>query len=718
MIHVRMLSALCLVLLLVMVGVLVLNAFSSQARLSQTAFIYEIDISKLNLSFPKFAPISIAPTLISIIVGLWWDQLDATFRTLQPYISMSHGPTPICAGAGLTYRSKSWVGAAFKAARHRHWVLFIVTVGSILAQVLTVSMSAVFEKRIRNVALDVSLQSHLKIRESPFISEILVETKRGVKSKDPRMMVLNELFTNSSQNWLYGAGVQHSFDGAKLPWTSDGWSFLPMNLSSLTQDSNTATLSSLNISFVIPAIRARLDCSPIEEISNVSAWIEPANLTFTDAFEPDAVPYVNGSNGTNLYTLPRNMFEGTSAQTSVLSTANVAVCCANGTMNDPQRAIMGYWSPTIPLDSQSDDVDMYPYQDMPWPLSIATKWIVGKPISMPRLDGTQELYYRGVPRIQAAQCVPIIETAEASILLDVQTEMIHYYEIRSPLKRVDRAWANVLEQRERINKTYTGPLNITTSFGVLFLESLLGAGDRRQEIFPALEDLQDDAFVLRDQTHGTNMDLMTRSMYNLAGQDVEALLNYTKLVDFANLTFQAFFQQFVSTGLSLDNGGYVYETVNGEAIAGLSSRIHGNSTANVRRETSTTESIEATTSHSVQILHMNTIASYISVGILTWLIMTTFIVICLQRKYTGGLLRDVQLIADVLVLVAGSDNFLELIEQKGVALKKSRDIKTMLGWFQDRDGQTRWGIEVVGGRQAVDWVDAPKDGWHVRDAGP
>jgi hypothetical protein len=69
--------------------------------------------------------------------------------------------------------------------------------------------------------------------------------------------------------------------------------------------------------------------------------------------------------------------------------------------------------------------------------------------------------------------------------------------------------------------------------------------------------------------------------------------------------------------------------------------------------------------------------------------------------------RDVQLIADVLVPVAGSDNLLGLIHARGVALKKADDVKTMLGWFKDRDGE-------VGGRDPVEWVDAPKTGWHVK----
>jgi hypothetical protein len=127
----------------------------------------------------------------------------------------------------------------------------------------------------------------------------------------------------------------------------------------------------------------------------------------------------------------------------------------------------------------------------------------------------------------------------------------------------------------------------------------------------------------------------------------------------------------------------------------------------------TSRTITASISHRIRVLHMNALATYLSAAILVWLTFTAIIVLCLQRRYTSFMNRDVQLIADMLVLIAGSDNLLELVAEKGVELKKSKEVMTMLGWFRDRDGQTRWGVEIVGGRNAVDWVDAPKQGFHV-----
>jgi hypothetical protein len=172
----------------ILAALLVLQAFSVRSRLSQKAFIYEADISKYGLSFSTFAPISIVPTVISIAITLWWDQLDMTFRLLQPYISMSRSPTTMSSGAGLSYRSKTWIGAAVKAARNRHWILFTVAVGSTLCQVLTVSMSALFESRSADVVTQVTLNGTLGPRQAPIISTIDVDSETNPENHAVRVL--------------------------------------------------------------------------------------------------------------------------------------------------------------------------------------------------------------------------------------------------------------------------------------------------------------------------------------------------------------------------------------------------------------------------------------------------------------------------------------------------------------------------------------------------
>jgi hypothetical protein len=257
------------------------------------------------------------------------------------------------------------------------------------------------------------------------------------------------------------------------------------------------------------------------------------------------------------------------------------------------------------------------------------------------------------------------------------------------------------------------------SYGVLFMDAMFRASDPNFDTIraTAFEDPEDNAFVMRDKDHGLSMDLMTYSMYTLANRDPEALLDYDTLVTHANQTFQTFFQYFVRNGMSLTEGGLVYQKVNDESYKGLGQPITVNGTSLPSHQYSiptANRTIDAWVSNRIQVLHLNSVATYLTVAILIWLIGTTVVMACLQRKCTGSMIRDVHLIADVLVLVAGSNNLLNLVHQRGVELKKADDVKTMLGWFKDRSGEIRWGVEVVGGRDAVEWVDAPKTGWHVK----
>ncbi|KAF2035152.1 hypothetical protein EK21DRAFT_84780 [Setomelanomma holmii] len=705
-IRVRMLLALGFFLTLVLVAVLVLNAFSARSQLSQIAFVYGADISKLGLSFTNFAPISIAPTVVSIVVRLWWDQLDMTWRILQPFIAMSRGPTSMNSGAGLTYRSKSWVGAAFKAGRNRHWVLLMIAIGIILAQVLTVSMSALFERELRTVTQERSLPRSLEMRQVPNITEVDV------------------------------SGMQQSFNGSQLPWTSDGWSFLPIDLSNVLNDTNTSastrlsdatsggTTFSTNVTLRVPALRARLDCSTVEEISNTSAWIEFDDLTDkAENFMPNVLDKFNKSGKIELYSLPTDNLIGSDAHTTVLSTDVAVRCCQNGSATDPQRSLLGYWSPVIPSDKTPNFYD-YPYENLPWLLTLTTKWIVGRPVVVKDYNDQNVVLFEQQPKIQMARCVPIIETAEAKVSVDANTSYVHYYEIEGNAAKADVAWADVFTRHEiskaRINSTTSSAKqNLTASFGVLFLDSLLGSADRQTGSVgrASYEAVTQNAFVFRDERNGINMDLMTYSMYTLAKQDSDALLNYTTMARLADQTFQTFFQQFVNSGLSLSKGGYAYQTIQDNSMEALGKPvdINGSSIAAAKSfpVLNTARTITASVSHRVRVLHMNTTATYLSTAILVWLIFTAVTVLSLQRRYTSFMNRDVQLIADMLVLIAGSDNFLELVAEKGVDLKKNKDIKTMLGWFRDRDGQIRWGVELVGGQNAVDWVDAPKTGFHI-----
>ncbi|KKY14796.1 hypothetical protein UCDDS831_g07972 [Diplodia seriata] len=105
----------------------------------------------------------------------------------------------------------------------------------------------------------------------------------------------------------------------------------------------------------------------------------------------------------------------------------------------------------------------------------------------------------------------------------------------------------------------------------------------------------------------------------------------------------------------------------------------------------------ATVDRPVELLQMNAIAVWLSIAILIWLIITTIVVVALQRRYLRNLKRNVECIADVLVLIAGSDRLLRLVRGRELDVEwdDAGEIKTKLGWFENGEGQRRWGIEIV-----------------------
>ena len=524
---------------------------------------------------------------------------------------------------------------------------------------------------------------------------------------------------DDSKNWLYGATIQVSLKGQELAWSSGEWNFIPVglaNVPSLTPDQRktgqgTDTVPGSNMTLQTSAMRARLDCEPVDQVADTSSWLVdlPGEDLLFDDDSMEALP--------NGYELARIMFGNSTSSTTVVGDTNVVHCCANGTASDPKRSVIGYWSPTGARPNSRG----FPFAKREWPIPFVTKWIIGDSVNVGS-SGTSTLYFERPPSLQAARCTPVFDVAEATVSVDKNTGTIHSYELKEAPKVDSGAWSEVFvrhdisQSRQHYNANYSGGLNITTSYGVLFLDAMFGAYDRSPEdSVPGggFEYLLDNAFNIRDQDVGMNMDLMTYSMYALADKDPEALLNYTTLVSHANRTFQTFFQQFVNSKLSLIDGGWAYQKLDDRSLEGLGRPVDENGTAIAERVYPQTldanRSIAASVSHRIRVLHMNPVATYLSAAIIIWLIATAACITCLQRRYTSFMLRDVELIAEVLVLVAGSDNLLHLVQERGLALKRDKEVRTMLGWFKRRDGEVRWGVEIVGGPNAVEWVDSPRE---------
>lgn len=252
-----------------------------------------------------------------------------------------------------------------------------------------------------------------------------------------------------------------------------------------------------------------------------------------------------------------------------------------------------------------------------------------------------------------------------------------------------------------------------------------------------IEDLDDNTYNIRDQMNGLNMDFMTYSMYTMAGKDPTALLDPETFTRLAEKTYTTFFQHFVSNNISLETGGWAYQKINaslpsdiGPVIDWSAYYVSDRTVSNyqdVSPISHTNRTVSAQISQRVELLQMNAVAVWLSIGIMGWLILTTIVVAILHNRYFRSLVRNVECLGDVLVLISGSANFLQVVREieSGKLLADDYEgLRTRLGWFVDEDGGLRWGIEMeerYGEGPGVHWVSEPQfskernSTWNVRD---
>lgn len=401
---------------------------------------------------------------------------------------------------------------------------------------VTVSMSAIFERQSTNLVHPIKLQRALEERTLPIITthRAANDIWSGAKPDLLPWKVLNELLLNPPENWLPGAAIQLSLNGTKPAWTHDGWSFIPIDLShadaSASAQPNKSMLYPRNVTITTSGLRAKLECNEIPEVKDESAW-----LTTADSLSSSYYEEVNVEGSKDDYILPSTIFNHGPSNTSIFATSSMIRCCSNTTNNETSTAVIGYWSPV--------EVQSFPFADHQWPLPFVTKWIVGKP-----QGGDEEkdaLVFKEAPALQAARCMPVIEAANAKVTVDEDTGTVHSFEITDAIRATPEAWSEVFVQRnfsdhdstQRFNESYKGLVNMTTSYGVLFMGSIFKAASDKVTLW---EYLHDNAFVLRDMDNGMNMDLMTYSMYNLANRDPKALLDYKTLVAHAEKNLRNF----------------------------------------------------------------------------------------------------------------------------------------------------------------------------------
>ncbi|CAN9225305.1 unnamed protein product [Alternaria alternata] len=618
-----------------------------------------------------------------------------------------------------------------------------------MSQILIISMVAVFERQAVTqeqpiIDADNTITAPFSLRQETLN---LYQSDDGTRER--HFEITESLLEASKIQWLYNALDEIILDPPQLPWTKDEWVFTPLDIDSLpnvtmsskatSEDenhSNSDPLSSpANISSITSALRSRLECSPT--VVPNSSWLNRAADVYPDRTD-ETLPG---------FALPTTLFNGELYDTSVFSIPRRLSCCANGT--DPGgQAVVAYWTsnssmlepedPTGPLVNRTSNTTGNTTETLCEPLSrpssgpenavvhgswyrnFTIKWIVGlgatAEISGAELNKTYKddfntfpfgnaseelLYFTEEPKMSIMNCVPIIEVANASIIVARSSGNVLDYSLLSGAQPDQNAWEYAWDIMYPEPTQSYGDGNV--SYGHFFMTQLLTAphviAPRRAHSWlsynKSIEETERERFNIRDRDRGLNVDFMSYANWHLANKNSDALLNTTTLLRHSEKTLQTFFKHFAHSGSS-HLGGSRPDDDSGRAVY---DNAHGWRDG----------AINATFTERFEVLVMNEVATWISLTILILLIIILIVlIVSLQIVYpSSSLQHPIECLADVLTMVAGSDGLIGLIEEQGVEGFANSDKMTRLGWFKDRRGAVGWGVELVDA-EGIEWVDGPE----------
>jgi hypothetical protein len=132
--RIRNMIYLTLYVLGLLTAILVLYIFAQRAGLHHTFFTYRASV-KLFGQANTISPFAIIPTLLAIVITLWWESIDTTCRTVQPLTSVHRSAKCPSKGLGLSYASSFWLFASLRALRNSHWLLSVITATTFTLQI-------------------------------------------------------------------------------------------------------------------------------------------------------------------------------------------------------------------------------------------------------------------------------------------------------------------------------------------------------------------------------------------------------------------------------------------------------------------------------------------------------------------------------------------------------------------------------------------------------
>lgn len=731
-------------LLVVAVAISVLLGFSETEGLYQTAFVWQIDFKFAGMQLEAINPASVLTTFLASCIALWWGSIDSSMRKLQPFLSLAKNPLRGSEGVGLSYEASYMLWAALRAFRRRQWILVLVSCGAFHAEIceypqnnvqtiltifiVTIAMSALWSRAHSVKSFATQIPVSLEIRQVPLL---LVGhfNSHDFYSSSYQGDTLRETFMNQTTSWMYGANIQLTLNGSEPSWSSDGWSFAPVDLSgvptkviqnigddSSTADESGAPLPSATLATLdTVGVHARLECTPYDSLEDTSTWTTKQDLTnstywnttsnpssLKTAYELGTIACSSDNPNTGLGYLC-----GTAGGINVSSTFYVQppqlACCENRTDDEFGPASVGYWS------ANRVHGRLYPQVADVYPFNLTIKWLRGTPqegfVMANASAESRRLLWHEPPQMTALNCRPVLETAKSRVTVDIASHKVHNFTLSSDPVPDDNAWTDLFSYHIPVVDLPIDiigyPVNITISYGAYFLAALVGASDisalsaTARSGYQDTETLDEQTFNIREP--GLNLDYMSYSMFTLVDSDPLALLDQATLERTSQQVFSTFFQHYASASVTTGNGGGAFQKLDERLPADLTD-VTDRSMVDPPANPRAGEMVSVEVMQPVEVLQMSRVAAAIALAVLLWLLVTTVALTYRSRDYKARLRWRVETIADVLVMVAGSERLIKLLNEKGLrGAKYDPAAREVLREFTTDGGTVRWGIELTAG---------------------
>lgn len=553
-------------------------------------------------------------------------------------------------------------------------------------------------------------------------------------------LALTGFYAHLSTNWLYSATMQLAYNGSEPSWSKDGWSFVPIDLSSIpdsemyqstpsTKNSSSDTAikaTSVNVTLTTPALRGTLDCTIAEAAANLSSWVTEWDLSDSDRWNISINP-AGLERGFEVNRLIELGVQTGLSTTPILAGEHTILCCANisdDTSN--QESAIGYWSANYPPNPGYD----FETESGPYPRNLTLKWIRGNAArdlytgnetyegDYGEGEDLRHLIWSKTPTMSAINCRPRIEWINATVTVNMETSQIWDYQTLGTAESVDWPWSDVYlshNYSEPGDGTAAGVIHdqMSVSYGVLFQDALMFASDLKK-LWPNegrmthVEDLADKNFNFRRPEEGLSTDLMSYSMYQLAGGDLDMLMDPTRMIELGQKVFTTFFQHFVSSNGS-SSGGWAFQELGATLPPDLGPVLNASTDsglADYQTQNSTLTSDTAARVHvdiSVEMLQMAPVAVYLTLSILFILGIITIVIILLAYPHFKLLHRDFDDLGGVIAVVYASEKLRDWVRAHPEPAQWSdkgghgQAPYVRLGPFAGRGGAETWGIEVVEG---------------------